>query len=261
VCLFGAESDTTDIEFLPNEYEYKFQYKLPVNLPHSLRDFYGTISYEVRCIISSNSEAFKEGIKFFTVVRDDDLSLYPELRDPVEAKDSSSALCSSENLQMKVSLPYSVFSVGGKIPITIKFIGPGSINIQYIRFVLKRIMIFNSANSQSKVKLDNICKSYIKEYAGHNTLEVNYDSEIPKPLILSNNRFTKLIQVKYSLEVKAKNSGCFAQPAKVSLPIIIGTRSFTSDGPDVSLKQTGEQDLREYWVNFIHKILIKIFLK
>lgn len=143
--LFGAEgADHFDVQGGIHRYEFSCQ--LPPSLPGSFKASYGHTSYSVEALLDSPFTFEGEFKLQFTVLRNDDLNLEPQLKLPCtceEIKQFRCLFCQSDPLMMTVTLPFSGFAPGQLIPITVIYHNKSDVAVSKTKICLQRVIRFN----------------------------------------------------------------------------------------------------------------------
>lgn len=214
------------ITLQPGVYKYSFECKLPHYLPSSLSAGFGEISYCVESNIDlENRYKICFGETPFTIVRYDDLNLYPELRSPIRLETVKSfcfILCTG-SLIVTVSMPCTGFALGQSVPIKIEYLNKSSVNVKHTKVILKRAKRFTIHHPKTQTKtFDDIIASIISD--GVKARQSKYLEtilEIPQNLICSNDRFCKIITVTYSIDIEGELAALHSNP-KIHIPVTIG---------------------------------------
>lgn len=127
-------------------YRYDFEYLLPPNIPASFEASYGEIRYYIEAKLDIPWAFDKEFIEEITVVRFNDLNLFPDLRNPIEEEEIRHfccLFCQSGPLIMTVSLPHSGFAAGQTIPILIEYVNKSTTNVEQTWICLEQVIEYN----------------------------------------------------------------------------------------------------------------------
>lgn len=143
--LFGA--DGADAMVIPSgTHRYDFACQLPPQLPASFEASYGSIRYKIEAVLDVPWSFDKEFNLQFTVVRIDDLNFHPELKIPSKAEEVKRfccLFCESEPLMMTVTIPYTGYTPGQNIHVTIMYNNKSDVEITTTKIFLKRIIQFH----------------------------------------------------------------------------------------------------------------------
>ncbi|KAL7040058.1 hypothetical protein ACKWTF_000245 [Chironomus riparius] len=214
------------ITLQPGIYRFNFSCQLPHNLPSSLSTRLGDISYCVESNIDhENSYKICFGHTPFDIVRYDDLSLYPELRLPLKLEEVKSfcfIFCTG-SLIMTVIMPCTGLAIGQSVPIKICYLNKSNVDVKQTKVNLKRLILYTCHHPNTETKKDSdIIMSVVAEGVnGRGSKDVDTILDIPTNLICSNDKFCKLINISYSIDVEAELGGCHINP-KINIPVTIG---------------------------------------
>lgn len=121
--LFGSRSGSAVV--LPaGNHRYAFEYHLSPFMPSSLEASHGSISYNIEFILDVPWWFNRKFQLPLTVIRNDNLNDFPNLRLPVQheaVQKFYSWIFFVKNLVMTVMLPCSGYTPGTEIPVTVKF--------------------------------------------------------------------------------------------------------------------------------------------
>jgi hypothetical protein len=127
-------------------HRFNFRVQLPPNLPASLEFNFGKIQYSIEAVIDLPWKFNQQTKVFFNVLRKDDYSGKPMLASPQGAEHEIQTAdifsWTSKPLLASVSIPYSVFTPGSAIPITIHLENRSNKNIIRIHMKLKQYVKF-----------------------------------------------------------------------------------------------------------------------
>lgn len=171
--------------------------------------------------------------KAFTVVRKEDLNLYPELRLPSEVEEIKTFccwFCKSEPLLIKIRLPKTGFALGEKIPISIEMINKSNKSVSQTIFSLKRVDTFTSDEPSEKQRVvkQEIIEKRAAGVKANDQVTIEESIEIPNSLVLSNDRYCKVFQITYELKFTVETER-MSVPPELRIPITIGSVGLTSD--------------------------------
>ncbi|XP_070498486.1 uncharacterized protein [Chironomus tepperi] len=214
-------------------YKCHYTFKLPDNIPYSLvisggqfSSKSGTINYHVEAVLVMSWLNIGDRVGF-TVIREDDLNLYPELKLPlksVQNKIFSFFFKKDEILRMSVSIPYSGFTVNQRIPITIEYKNESTVDIHHtdIRFIQVLTLVLPREGNPKKKKKEMVISS--ESTAGvlaNSSKTIKTELVVPK-VFKSNDKFCMVVSINYLIEVVADvKSGCHLNK-KIRFPITIG---------------------------------------
>lgn len=246
--LFGSK-DGENVEMPVGVYSYKFECQLPVPIPYSVEGKFGHVRYKVDANLDIPWAFDLQTERAFSVVRYEDLKLFPELRLPCqyeEVKTFCCLFCKSDPLLIKISLPRTGYGLGEKIPVNVELINKSSTDVSHTTFTLKRVDKFNSRDPFEKtweIK-EEVAEARSKGAKGGETVSFEEFIEIPHVLMISNNRYCKVFQITYELKVTAETDGISVCP-EIYLPITIGTIGLGEDNNQSAVPVLVTNNLRE----------------
>ena len=212
------------IALQPGIYRYNFSCQLPHNLPSSWSAGVAEISYYVESNIDlENRYKICFGHTPFTIVRYDDLNLYPELRSPINVEKVKSFSFHSGSLIIRVSGPCTGFALGQNVPFKIQYLNKSSVDVKQTKISLNRLMCFTIEHPKLETKnvKDIIRIVNADGVKGKESKEIVAYLEIPTDLACSNERYCRLVRISYSIEVEGEVGGFHINPT-IHIPITIG---------------------------------------
>lgn len=236
--LFGQE-DGEAIEVPVGIHSYKFSCRLPQNLPYSVDGEHGHIRYRIEAQLDIPwTICDLNMILPFTVVRREDLNLFPELRIAQEVEEIKKfcwGICDKNPLLIKVRVPKSGYAVGENIHITIEYDNMSSHCVERTEIVLWRKEKFVCSDP---VKKDRVNKTKIIETTADgvsrsSNAKIHHVLQVPQILTVTNRRYTQVFQISYELKVTVVTDGCTSSPS-IKLPITIGNVAIR-DVPSISI--------------------------
>lgn len=237
--LAGSENGKA-IKIPIGVHTYNFECLLPESLPYSLEGKNGFIRYKVEAILDIPWGLDYKIRKPFKVARYDDLNLLqsPIYRRPCEAeriKTFGILCCTSDPLVLRMRVPKIGFGLGESIPVQMEIINNSSNNVYSTKLKLIKTEHYYSTSpskSSKKISLVVISKNSrgvrAREFA--NFVEV---LGIPRNLPTSNNRMSKIFQVKYQIYFKARTDS-ICNPPHMEIDITIGNVGITDDTTPLS---------------------------
>lgn len=206
--LFGKKHGLA-MEMDKGEYIYPFEYELPVELPYSAEGKYGEIYYGIKVILDIPEELDKEIRLPITIIRYEDLNFMPLLKYP-KKEEISKRYClfwmcclQSAPLTLKVTIPYSGFSPGSKIPITIEIDNQSHVNVKCTKITLKGLHTFSfdypaASKHVEKYRLDY---KLTMGCLAKKTVKLEESLRVPDMLNPSNNHQCRIFQITYVIKV------------------------------------------------------------
>lgn len=257
----GAEA----VQMAIGVYSYNFMVDLPKPIPETLASSLGCIQYLIEVVLEVPWGFNKDVKKPFTVMRFDNLNDHPDLRVPLEQKNSRvfyTFRCQSGRCNFIVSIPHRGFSAGQAIPIKIECENNSQTDINQIQFKLTRTFTFTSITPivKSKTKTEKLVQMHVAGVKNNQTKEIKSSLKIPSNIPNSNSQLCRVVQVSYTLKIVCIVSG-FNGASKFIFPITIGAVSplnhslnstqtavqapmTTSQYPVVNLRPPYQPDLR-----------------
>ncbi|KAG5676255.1 hypothetical protein PVAND_006103 [Polypedilum vanderplanki] len=227
IYLFG-NSGAEAIEIGAGIHRFNFSCELPYQLPYSMHTSHGEIMYFVKAVLDIPWAFDKECQIPFLIVRYEDLNLYPRLRLPLDVDKLTTFFLDSEPLKTTISLPYTGFAIGQKIPIKIKYLNQGTVSVKETEIKLKRLISFTSQTPHVKVKTEKQMMSKVVTGGVESKSSIEHDCylEIPKIALNSNGLYCRVVRVEYFLKIEA-HVGMFHNNVKIVVPITIGSSPIT----------------------------------
>lgn len=224
--LFGSKGADA-VEVQPGRTTYTFAIALPVQLPETLAAALGSIAYSVEAILDIPWSFDKEIRVDFTVVRQDNLNDYPELKVAQNLEEVNTfccLFCESGPCMINVSIPYGGYAAGQSINMLIEVVNQSNVEIERTRIRLKRFTNYTSSTPETKTRSESttileIFREGIKE-GERKRMECSL--LLPSILTNSNGRFCRVVRIEYVLQVEGVVGGCHSNP-KVNFPIEIGS--------------------------------------
>lgn len=212
------------------EYIYAFEYELPNNIAYSTEGKYGEIYYGIKVVLNIPQELDKEIRLPLTVIRYEDLNLQPLLKYP-KREETSKTFCwfficclGSSPLVISVSIPYSGFVPGQKIPITIEMNNQSHVDVRSTKITLKGLHTFNfeypsTCKQIEKYRLDYKLTTGVKS---GKAVKLEESLKVPEMLNPSNENQCKVFQITYVIKVAAVVDDPHQSPF-VHIPITVGS--------------------------------------
>lgn len=233
---------------------FHFQLQLPSGVPASVDDWNScSIRYSVDLTWITESANLKPcESKNFTVIRDEDLNLYPELIRPISAKTCQTACCDSDPMFLKVTLEKTGFALGEKALLSFNYYTSSTVHITSIMIALYQVT--EMKGKRKNIEKSDTTKKSVKEirFVPPNEEDFFRELEIPSSLPTTNLRYVNILEIRYELKVKITFSWFLAVPLRFYFPITIGTIPLALSLPSEVLLSAAtarsggnEQDLRE----------------
>lgn len=243
--LFGQSGGPT-FEIHPGVHRYEFACQLPDQLPYTAELKHGSIRYYAEAVLDIPWSFDKEIKVPFTVVRYDDLNMFPELRIPLkyeEIKTFCCLFCASGPLIMSVAMPCTGLAIGQTVNITIDYSNKSDVDVLQTKMKLKRNISYTSHTPERKTRSDTekMVEKVTEGVKGGGTNCIQTTFEIPQSMMLSNGRFCQVVTVSYAMEIEAIVDGCHSNP-EVIFSIVIGSIPINFDTqyttPQISMGQS-----------------------
>ncbi|XP_070494889.1 arrestin domain-containing protein 3-like [Chironomus tepperi] len=230
--LFG-QSGGSAFDVQPGSHKYNFACQLPEQLPATFDGVHGEIRYYVEAVLDIPWRFDKEVKTPITIVRHDDLNLYPELRVAQaveEVKTFCCLFCESGPLLMQATIPQSGFAKGQYVPIKIHYSNKSDTDVLSTSIKLRRLINFKSTTPHEKTKSDNekMVEVNCRGVKAGESVTLENTIDIPSIMMSSNGRFCRVIQIEYFIQVEAHVDGCHTNP-ELLLPITIGSEPLRVD--------------------------------
>lgn len=213
-------------ELQPGTHQFTYTVDLPHGVPTSFVGQYGEIKYEVLVTIDRSMRFDNVFKKPFTVVRTMNLNMIPTLGIPIEREAESSfccCCCASGPINMKLSLPFSGFASGQKIPYNIIIDNEAGSDVNNVEVKLIQRIVFLSRSPERAQKVDKftLYSENLGSVLKYTKKEFNKEIQLGS-LPPSNEDPGDIIQISYYLMAKMKK-GFFHTNEDVKIPITIGT--------------------------------------
>lgn len=143
--LFGYKN-AGPVEMPSGTHRYEFSCHLSPSLPCSFEGRFGCIQYHVEAVLDVPWSLENEFKLPFTLVRYDDLNKQPDLKIPVNVEEVETFCCfccMSEPMTMTVTLPYSGYALGQRIPVTVNYVNKSNVEIIQTMITLKKFVRYN----------------------------------------------------------------------------------------------------------------------
>lgn len=221
---------------------HEFSFHLPPTLPASFEGRFGCIQYHIEAVLYTPANLNKEYKLPFTVVRYDNLNKQPDLKLPVNIKETETfcfLCCRSEPMTMNVTLPYSGFTTSQRIPVTVNYVNKSDVEIIRTSISLYRKTKYTSTTPKIKTKTEEEKMAETFDYDGLGAIEnTSFTKTLLMPQILpnSNVEFCKTVQISYEVRVRAETAG-FSFDVATTIPITIGTVPLKFDDAPLNVSE------------------------
>lgn len=223
-----GDKDSESVEVPIGIHSYKFRFQLPAALPYSVEGEFGHIRYKIEAKLDISWSLCDLHAKTpFTIARNEDLNLFPELRiaqEIEEVKKFCWGLCDSKPLSVKIRLSKSGFALGENIRMLIEYNNMSNHNVENTIISLSKKEKYICSDP---VKKDRVCKTKIVETTadgvrGNSEAKIEHLLQIPQTLMTSNRRYSQVYQIMYELKFIVVTDGCSSSPI-LKMPITIGS--------------------------------------
>lgn len=226
IFLFGHDGSET-IELNSGTYKYNFMVNLPKHLPGTLKGFHGGVEYKVEALLNVLNGLNKKVEVPFTVVRQDNLNNYPELKEPQKRENKRSVLSihgTTDYCSISAKIPRSGYIAGELIPLVIVYVNKSGVKVLKTKVKLQRIFTFKSSTPEINMKkeFETVIEGSIGGAKGKEIKTIDCYLEIPKDIPNSNARFCQVVQVSYVLNIESIFNG-YNQNMELIIPITVGS--------------------------------------
>lgn len=225
--LFG-DKDGELLEIQAGSYAYKFACHLPPNIPYSVDGEFGSIKYKIDAKLDIPWSICDVQDKLnFTVARNDDLNLIPELKLPQEVEEIKKfgwGFCgSSKPLIVKVHMRKSGYALGENVYMTLKYLNESnhSVNHTMVTLLKKEKFISSDPVTKDKVKKSKVIDSLAEGVKKNSEVKIEHFFQIPRDIMTTNRKYCEVYQISYEIKIVASTSGC-SSSIVLKLPITIG---------------------------------------
>lgn len=224
--LFG-DKDGETLEIPAGSYAYKFACHLPPNIPYSVDGEFGSIKYKIdaKLDIPWTLCDLQEKINF-TVARNEDLNIIPELKlaqEVEEVKNFCWSFCGSNPLIVKVRIPKSGYALGENVYMTIHYRNDSNHSVEHTMVTLMKKEKFISSDpvTKDKVKKTKVIDSCAEGVRRNSEEKIEHFFQIPQDALTTNRKYSQVYQISYEIKIVVSTSGCSASPV-LKIPITIG---------------------------------------
>lgn len=143
--LYGS-SGASAVKMASGTYRYEFACPLPPQLPASFEATLGHIRYNVEAVLDIPWRFDKESKLQFTIVRNDDLNEFMDLKLPCKSEEIKRfwcLCCETDPLIITVTLPYSGFAPGQRILVAVNYANKSGVEVYNTKITLRRVVKFN----------------------------------------------------------------------------------------------------------------------
>lgn len=228
--LFGSAAND-DIDLSKETHKFEFSHRLPSFIPYSIERPFGYVRYNVEAILCTVMPTNDQhAVLEFSVERREDLNDFPELKLPLLVENSnyfSHIVPISKPVGFTISLPKRGYACGEAIFISLNVINNSSVNIDRIIIALVRFYQFCDNDEAEKTR-ELIAKVQTRGVKARHQGIINELVRVPCDAIPSNEKYCRVIKVKYELVLKIKTDAWYKMQA-LHVPITIGTVELRND--------------------------------
>lgn len=216
-----------EMELPAGQYNYPFQYQVPITAPSSFEGVHGHIRYTAKAVMDRPWKIDNECKVAFTVVCPLDLNTLPQVKQPIQYENSKHFCClwcKSGPLTVTIRLPVSGYVPGQTIPFQIEIENASNVIVQPINCVLRKEVTWHARSPRHQTR---VTKAVLADIAvddavhAHDTKCFSKDIVVP-PVPPSNLSNCGIIDLEYALKIEAVAEGCHSN-LKARIPIILGT--------------------------------------
>lgn len=232
--LFGRSLSDMQ-EFKVGSYKYNFKYKIPHNVPSSVKGKHGKIRYHVEATLQSEWKLDLFARASFSIIRLEDLSLRADraqLMMPISDESSTTFCCwscTTRPLYFKVSIPFSGFISDQIIRVTVFIKNNCGFDVASTIISLQKAITSVSQQPERREYREMKMLTQIIEAgakSGKSSTKILAELQVPKFTLPSST--CTVVRVSYFLQVALDVVGFIRKP-KIRIPIVIGTRPLKFD--------------------------------
>lgn len=232
IILLGSNHGD-NIEIPAGVHNYRFSFQLPSNIPFSVEGRHGHIRFKIDASLDIAWGIDYKATKEINVARYEDLNFFPELRASIKLqtiKSFWSWIGNSNKVFLTIRLSRTGFALGEIIPVNVEIKNESSVDIDHSIIALNQVGRYKSYSPvEEKIELKEvITRTQGRGVKSCQTNQFQVYLEIPQSLIISNNRYCKVFQILYEVELVCSPKGLHFSP-KVSAIITVGTVGLTSN--------------------------------
>jgi len=172
---------------------------------------YGSVAYYTESVLEDSFGPYKTVRKSFTIVRFDDLNIFPELRKVRNIERVVTfgfALWKSKPLVMNATISCTGFAVGQNVPVAIEYKNNSNVEILRTKVTLLRRVTYTSHDpTAKKVEDEKIFVAYAAGVKQGESKSLNVKFYIPMSMKSSNRRYCPIIAIDYAIEVIGEVNG------------------------------------------------------
>jgi len=224
--LLGSEEEKTKME--PGEITFDFSFTLPIEIPSSYSDRYGTIEYFAKVVVDRPWAINIKSKKHFIVRNYMTLNNIPSGMEKIEKKESKNVCfwcCASGPITARCWLPKQAYVPGESISFSAEIENSSTRTMKGTRLKLIQCLKYH-ATSKTKTVCNTICSAKRPAFKREDSWS---DFMIPiPPVLFSPFHFSNVIEIEYKIKFKV-DLGTFSSDLTIDLPIQIGSNCPESD--------------------------------
>lgn len=224
--LFG-DKDGEQLEIQVGSYAYKFACHLPPNIPYSVDADFGNIKYKIdaKLDIPWTLCDLQEKLPF-TIVRNDDLNLIPELKLAQEVEDVKKfcwGICGSNPLIVRVRIPKSGYALGENVNMIIKYRNDSNHIVEHtmVTLVKKEKFVSSDPVTKDRIKKTKVIDSCAEGVSKNSEIKIDHYLQIPQDILTTNRKYSQVYQISYEIKIVVATAGCSSSPV-LKIPVTIG---------------------------------------
>ncbi|XP_070494887.1 arrestin domain-containing protein 2-like [Chironomus tepperi] len=233
--LFGQKGGPT-IEKPPGVYEFMLQFQLPEDLPPTLFLKHAEINYYIEAVLDIPWKFDDESKMAIRVLPNIDLNLYDGLSSPeyIETHKTTYAwFCKTGKIYMTVTIPYSGFAIGQRVPVKISYNNTSTSVVTGTKMILKRVIQYfaSSPYRKRKEKTESAFAAHTDGVRANSSITFETKFDIPQETHITL-ASCNVVKIDYFMVFEAVVDG-FHKNFKAIFPVAIGTKPIIVAQPEV----------------------------
>lgn len=219
---------STEVSLEAGVHVYNFACQIPATCPSSIEGHYGRVRYMVKVSLVRPWKFDQSYTRCFTVLKIMDLNYdSPLLRVPAHCETQKTYCCwpcNSAPLQLQMTLPQTGFVPGQIVPVDILVTNDSHIRVEVLQISLVMMVTYYATHlstTHSQNERFIVTKLMGDPVPNHCKKQFNYSLRLPATPPSCFNACS-IIQVAYTVEMKAKVKGCHMDEV-VTVPLTIGS--------------------------------------
>lgn len=213
-------------------HKYNFSCLIPPNVPYTMEGKHGHVRFRIDANLDIPWHSDLHTDAAFTVMRRDDLNLFPLLKYPVtveEVKTFCAFSCNPNNLIVTLQLPKQGFAVGETIPIQVSLDNESTVKILRTVLSLKRTFLY-CAEGHTKKECEGIVHQSCRGVDAGQQVTFQELFVIPTSAYTSTDKYCIVFKIMYGLELLVFADSC-SPDQTLYAPITIGTFGIQTERP------------------------------